>query len=50
MLITRSQVIRWIENLKNTIAAFLGFRASSKSAPVEKARQYVIDSLLKKIF
>ena len=43
MLITRSQVIRWIENLKNTIAAFLGFRASSKSAPVEKARQYVID-------
>ncbi len=43
MLITRSQVIRWIENLKNSVSAFLGIRASLKSAPVEKARQYVIE-------
>lgn len=42
-LITRGQVIRWIDSLKDALSDALWEQASLKSAPVEKARQYVLE-------
>lgn len=42
-LMTRRQVIRWLENLKNLLIDLMGSQSSQKSAPIEKARQYVLE-------
>lgn len=44
-LMTRRQVIAWIEHLKKYLSEMLGDRAMLKSEPVEKARQYVLDHI-----
>lgn len=48
-LMTRSQVIHWLEKLKNTLSQFLWQQSSLKSEPVEKARQYVKDHIEERI-
>lgn len=42
-LMTREQVILWIEKLKETLTELLWQQSSYKSLPVEKARQYVYE-------
>lgn len=42
-LITRRQVIQWIGSLKDTLSEILWQQSLLKSAPVEKARQYVLE-------
>lgn len=42
-LMTRRQVIAWIEKLRLSLTDALWQQANYKSAPVEKARQYVLD-------
>lgn len=44
-LLSRSQVIRWVEKLKNSLTEILWQEANLKSEPVEKARQYVLDHI-----
>lgn len=42
-LMTRRQIIHWIQRLKSTLEDALREQSSFKSAPVEKARQYVLE-------
>lgn len=44
-LMTRRQVIGWIEKLKNSLTETIWQEANLKSEPVEKARQYVLSHI-----
>lgn len=48
-LATRGHVVHWLEQLLNELTACLEQYASGKSALIEKARQYVIDNVDKRI-
>ena len=42
---TRQQVLRWIEKLKNSLVEVLWQDSNTRSEPVERARQYVLDHI-----
>lgn len=44
-LMTRRQIITWIEKLKNSLTEIIWQEANFKSEPVEKARQYVLSHI-----
>lgn len=44
-LMTRRQVVAWIEKLKNSLTEIIWQEANFKSEPVEKARQYVLSHI-----
>jgi len=48
-LMTREQVIVWIEKLKNSLIEIMKQYSDIKSEPLEKARQYVLDHVESRI-
>lgn len=44
-LMTRQQVLHWIEKLKNSLVEVLWQDSNTRSEPVERARQYILDHI-----
>ena len=49
LLRTRGQVLSWINRLKDVLTDLLSADDRSRSAPIEKARQYVLDHVEEQI-